>query len=157
MNTKDAIRLTLIDLMDEKNVSGKELAEAVGVSKQAVSSWRTGKGSIDINNVPAICEFFGITFDEFFGNVDTEQSASGLTPDEQQLIELYRSTTEFGQHSIMTLAAQLAEAAPRPKPGDFPHLFLSDEMSDEEVDERVAAYEAALEEWTKTRREGSSE
>ena len=103
MNTKDAIRLTLIDLMDERGVSGKELAEAVGVTKQAVSSWRTGKSSIDIDNVPTICSFFGITFDDFFGSANIERPTSELTPDEQALIDAYRRSTDDGKRLMMQL------------------------------------------------------
>ena len=139
-----------------------EVGAAVGKSGKTISAWEVGRGQPDGDELIILCKLFGVHLRDFYGDEYTDFVANSsfaqtLTPDEQELVGLYRSTTEFGQHSIMTLAAQLAEAAPRPKPGDFPHLYLSDEMSDEEVDERVAAYEAALEEWTKARREVGSE
>ena len=109
MNTKDAIRLTLIDLMDSRNISGKDLAEAVGVSKQAVSSWRTGKSSIDIDNVPAICRFFGITFDQFFGNhnIAWENTAIDLTEDEVELVRFFRHLNIYQQAGIFWMLGRI--------------------------------------------------
>ena len=156
-SVKEGIRLNLIELLEKTGKKRSDLAKACGVGKSAVSNWASGDSSIDVERIPAICKFFGITIDEFFGRSQELEPAPDLTPDEQQLVGLYRSTNEFGQHSIVTLARQMAESCPRPKPGDFPHLYLSDEMSDEEVDARVAAYEAALEEWTKARREGGAD
>lgn len=112
MRTKDAIRLTLIDLMDERNISGKDLADAVGVTKQAVSSWRTGKSSIDIDNVPAICEFFGISFDEFFGDPVVDNVQTPLDQDEVKLIEFFRSTNSNGKSVLLNLASDLSKKFP---------------------------------------------
>ena len=103
MNTKDEIRLTLIDLMDERHVSGNELADAVGVSKQAVSAWRTGKSSIDIENVPAICRYFGISIDDFFGGYENEQSTP-LSEEEQEVIQAMRDADESGRQAILAVA-----------------------------------------------------
>ena len=103
MNTKDEIRLRLIDLMDANKTSGSELAEAVGVSKQAVSNWRTGKSSIDIDNVPSICRFFGISIDDFFRSDDegAKRTKINLSGDERELVELYRMLTAKGRHSVL--------------------------------------------------------
>ena len=103
MNTRDEIRLTLIDLMENHGVNGNELAEAVGVTKQSVSQWRTGKSSIDIENVPAICRFFGITIDDFFGS-GKEKPAKPLTNDERELIEFFRNADDEGKRTILNVA-----------------------------------------------------
>ena len=105
MNTKDEIRLTLIDLMEEKRVSGNELAEAVGVSKQAVSAWKTGKSSIDIENVPAICKFFDISIDDFFGGRDSDDMR--LSEEEREVIEAMRATGDDGRNAILSVARAL--------------------------------------------------
>ena len=103
MNTRDEIRLTLIDLMENHGVSGNELAEAVGVTKQSVSAWRTGKSSIDIENVPAICKFFGITIDDFFGARE-EPSMQPLSDEERELLEALRSADHEGKRTSMSVA-----------------------------------------------------
>lgn len=109
MNTKNEIRLTLIDLMDERDINGSELAAAVGVSKQAVSAWRTGKSSIDIENVPALCAFFGITIDEFFNRSldEQESSADVLADEERELLDLFQSLNKTGKDELSNYVTYL--------------------------------------------------
>ena len=45
----------------------EDLAEALGVSCQAVSRWEKGGAYPDMESVPAIANYFGITIDELFG------------------------------------------------------------------------------------------
>ena len=43
------------------------LAEAIGVTSQAVSRWEANGGYPDMEMVPAIANYFGVTIDELFG------------------------------------------------------------------------------------------
>ena len=43
------------------------LAEAIGVTSQAVSRWEANGGYPDMEMIPAIANYFGITIDELFG------------------------------------------------------------------------------------------
>ena len=43
------------------------LAEALGVTSQAVSRWEAGGSYPDMNLIPSIANFFGVTIDELFG------------------------------------------------------------------------------------------
>ena len=45
----------LTDARKKKGISQESLAEAVGVSRQAVSKWETGESKPDVNNLIAIC------------------------------------------------------------------------------------------------------
>ncbi len=53
-------------LRKAKGVTQEELAEAVHVSFQAVSKWENG-GAPDIDTLPALANFFGVTIDELMG------------------------------------------------------------------------------------------
>mgnify|MGYP003571256195 CR=1 FL=1 len=111
METKESIRQTLVELMDEKRVKGVELAEAVGVSKQAVSNWRNGKSSIDIELIMPICDFFGITVNDFFGRSQTIETASNeINSEERELIYLYRRMDDGDRQGFMVTARALAYA-----------------------------------------------
>ena len=43
------------------------LAEALGVTSQAVSRWESGGSYHDMNLIPSIANFFGVSIDELFG------------------------------------------------------------------------------------------
>ena len=43
------------------------LAEALGVTSQAVSRWESGGSYPDMNLIPSIANYFGVTIDELFG------------------------------------------------------------------------------------------
>jgi len=45
----------------------EQLAEALGVTSQAVSRWESGGSYPDMEIIPAIANYFGITIDELFG------------------------------------------------------------------------------------------
>ncbi len=54
-------------LRAERSLTQSELANAVGVSIQAVSKWECG-GTPDVSLLPVIANYFGISIDELFGN-----------------------------------------------------------------------------------------
>ena len=58
-------------LRKARDMSQEQLAEAVGVTVQAVSKWETQQSLPDIGIVPDIAEFFGVSLERlFFGNDD---------------------------------------------------------------------------------------
>lgn len=60
------IQETIKERRTEKNLSQEALAEAFGISVQAVSKWETGLSYPDITMLPKICDFFNITMDTLF-------------------------------------------------------------------------------------------
>ena len=59
----------------EKRIKQDELAAAVNVTPQAVSKWEHG-GVPDIELLPAIADFFGVSIDYLFGRSSTDNSAN---------------------------------------------------------------------------------
>ncbi len=51
-------------------LSQEQLAESVGVSRQAVSKWETDQSSPDINNILALSRAFSVSTDELLGNTE---------------------------------------------------------------------------------------
>ena len=74
MDTK-TIGINIAKFRKEKGVKQEELANALNVSAQAVSKWENG-GTPDIEHIPAIADYFGVTTDEIFGR--GKVSGSGL-------------------------------------------------------------------------------
>lgn len=54
------IAANIVRLLDQKNRTQQELAEYIGVSQAAVSSWCAGSKTPRMNKIDKICEFLGV-------------------------------------------------------------------------------------------------
>ena len=65
------MKLTIADKIKELRKRDKRtqeaLADAIGVTSQAVSRWEANGGYPDMELIPAIANYFNITIDELFG------------------------------------------------------------------------------------------
>ncbi len=65
------------------------LADALGVTSQAVSRWESGGSYPDINLLPSLANYFGITIDELFGyEGNREQRIDEMVSKIQELLSL---------------------------------------------------------------------
>lgn len=60
-------------LRREKRVTQEQLGKAVGVSTQAVSKWECG-GTPDVDVMPRIADYFGVTLDALFGRTQSSDT-----------------------------------------------------------------------------------
>ena len=79
MDLADRIR----SLRKSKGISQEELADQVGVSRQAVSKWESAQSTPDLGKIARMSEFFGVTTDYILKGVDPaagrEADGKGLT------------------------------------------------------------------------------
>ena len=66
MNIETANRL--IELRKRKGLSQEELANALGISRQAVSKWERAEAGPDVDNAILLSRLYNISLDELFGN-----------------------------------------------------------------------------------------
>lgn len=66
---RKAMELTgkLRSLRKARNITQEDLADAMGVSAQAVSKWERGTAMPDISLLPELAVYFGVSLDELFG------------------------------------------------------------------------------------------
>ncbi len=74
-----------------RQITQKDLAEALGVSQSAVTNWIKGKNSPDIETVAKICTILKISVVELFGISE----GICVTDREEILIQRYRECTEM--------------------------------------------------------------
>ena len=55
-------------LRGERGLTQEELADFLSVTFQAVSKWERGLAYPDIETIPVIANYFGVTIDELMGN-----------------------------------------------------------------------------------------
>ena len=145
------------------------LAEALGVTAQAVSRWESGGSYPDMNLIPPIANYFGVTIDELFGYSNQRENRvntlvlqlqqmkwknNGQDVDISQTIALARNAlVEYpGEPRLMVCLASILYTAGYSRHGE--HHLTDAEGYDiydtqrhsgyEEWQEAIALYEKAL-------------
>ena len=101
---------TIARLRREHNMTQMALADAMGVSFQAVSNWERGQSMPDISKLPELAELFGTTIDDLLGRHSPliEKAAAG------KLDELATPTvTEVAEAAPLLPPAQLDDLTDR--------------------------------------------
>ncbi len=65
----------ILTLRKSKGMSQEQLAEAIGVSRQAVSKWESEQASPDPEKIIALSEIFGVTTDYLLKGIEPEKEA----------------------------------------------------------------------------------
>lgn len=66
--------VTLQELRKKNGLSQEELADKLGVSRQAVSKWERGEALPDIENLIALAKLYGVSLDDLVGNIKKEEN-----------------------------------------------------------------------------------
>jgi len=111
MNMQD-IGFRISDLRKKRDMTQLELADKMGVSYQAVSSWERGSTMPDISRLPEISQILAVSIDELLGN-DTE---SEIVKD--VLTGQTDTYTSYNQPHI----SHIKEVAPILKPSQMDNL-----------------------------------
>ena len=69
----DIFPTRLRELMEEKAVTQKKLADAIGMRPQTVSLYTTGQSAPDVNTLRKMADFFNISADYFLGLSDVKK------------------------------------------------------------------------------------
>lgn len=78
----------LQELRKSKSLTQEELAEALFVSRTAVSKWESGRGYPSIDSLKEISRFFSVTIDELIGS---EEMISAAVNDKKEFVSRYLS------------------------------------------------------------------
>lgn len=89
-------------LRKQKNLTQEQIAEALGVSSQAISKWETNTSYPDISLLPIIADYFGVSIDYLFGH-DT-----GKQKEEIERI-CYQANNLFDEHNYFQAVSILRE------------------------------------------------
>lgn len=72
----------LVHLRKEKGLTQLELAEAVNVSRQAVSKWESGGGTPSTENLRGLSELYGVSVD-YLLNEEEREPENGSAPKDE--------------------------------------------------------------------------
>lgn len=117
------VGMTIASLRREADMTQMELADRLGISYQAVSSWERGSTMPDIAKLPELAEIFGVSIDKILGHENTivTKAAEGTLEEHLKAVESVD-------------IQQLEEAAPLLRPGQMEraaeHLTPTARMED---------------------------
>lgn len=79
----------LIELRKSKGMSQEELAQRIGLSRQAVSKWERAESSPDIGNLVALADIYELTIDEIVKGVVRDQGSEDavIEPSDETTVE----------------------------------------------------------------------
>lgn len=118
MNIETANRL--LQYRKQHNLSQEELAEKIGVSRQAVSKWERSEASPDTDNLISLAEVYGVSLDELLKEkrknlsrrMTTPIPPNRMNPNEPKLnrmkIQTTSARTGFPLRTVSTLTAKTA-------------------------------------------------
>ena len=74
-----ALKDKLYELRINRNMSQEELSEALGISRQAISIWETGKALPESDKLILLSEYFGVSID-FLLKEDPDNIDDSISP-----------------------------------------------------------------------------
>ena len=91
------------------------VGKGVGRSGKTISAWETGRNVPSADMLISICKFFGVDIDYFYPP-EVTRNANGdfapLSPEEQELVSLYRSSNAHGREQMMVFSRGCAATYP---------------------------------------------
>ena len=69
----------ILELRKQKGISQEELADKLGVSRQAVSKWESEQSTPDIDKLILMSEYFGVTTDYLLKGIEPVNNEKGNT------------------------------------------------------------------------------
>ena len=100
----------LIALRKLKHMTQEDLADALGVSRQAVSKWESGQSAPDLEKGKQLAELFGVTLDDLV-HFTPEFEGIAVPPRGKHIFGLVK-VGEKGQIVIPAKARQIFAIAP---------------------------------------------
>lgn len=118
MDTRNTLHTNLKYYRLQKGLSQTEVADHIGVSRQAISNWEAKRAYPDLDNIVLLCKLYGITTDELLRNdtkekIEKKDTPSISTSEPLQESEIVEQTTQnileiLFLAVILVLASQFA-------------------------------------------------
>ena len=110
MNDREIFRKNLNDFLSFSGKKQKDLAEFVGAKTTTVSGWTRGVSYPRADAIEKIALFFGISTSRLVGSSETVNGSSfhssDLTPDEQTLLNAYRTADSRARSDALATLLQ---------------------------------------------------
>ncbi len=113
---KGIIMDNLLILRNQKGITQKDMADFLGISRQAYANYETGNREPDLTTLKRIAEYFNVTVEYLLGNSELPQTTHENNADlnlrteqEKTLIRVFRETTEEGRLRIIQTVLNICD------------------------------------------------
>ena len=93
-------------LRTANGISQQKLANILGVSQQSINKYENHDVEPDIATLTAIADYFQVTVDDLIGRQCIDEPT--LSPDEGQLIRIYRALNHEQKECVRSVAAHIS-------------------------------------------------
>jgi len=87
---REEVAKNLLYYRKKSGFSQKEFAEKLGVRNSTVSTWETGKNSIDIETLFHVCDILNVTIYDMYGKY-AQTTIQEYTAHERDVLSAYRA------------------------------------------------------------------
>lgn len=98
--------------LKQRGMTQKELASAMGMSKEHISTLCLNKRRPSLDTLEKICSILGMSYSEFFTNQNSSRTVS-LSDNEYSLLCDYRRLDDIERHAVSTLTTTLRSGHPK--------------------------------------------
>ena len=106
--------LNLNNLMKRKNVNGNDIAKICGVTKQTVSSWRSGTKIPRMDKVQMLADHFGVLKSDLIEKKEPDYYV--LDEYEKEIIDTYRLADGRQKMRIGSIVTEIADEIEKKSP-----------------------------------------
>lgn len=102
--------LKIRELRKEKGITQEQLADAVNVKKYTIGDWERNRTEPNITTLVAMADYFEVSTDYLLGRSDDTgvvQANANLTPDEEEILMLYRQMSFQDKNQLKGFAKAL--------------------------------------------------
>lgn len=85
MYTRESLHIRLKQFRNLKGLSQTEVAEKLGLSRQAISNWEANKSYPDLDNIVLLSKLYDVSVDELLGANTTENTKDNQPPQNEIL------------------------------------------------------------------------
>ncbi len=97
----------LVKLRKARNITQEQLAEKLGVSRQAVSRWEAGESTPDMLNLAGLCKYFGVSSDYLINDDFTSDEDIPVVQQKNEELNTVKAKKKSG-HLISAICFTIA-------------------------------------------------
>lgn len=112
MTAREFMAKRLREMRRARGLSANEVGAALGKKGKTINAWEVGHGQPDADALVKICNLYKVRISDFYDARAFEDGESRLlhvSPDERDLIDLYRALDTDAKDAVLRIFERMAE------------------------------------------------